>query len=1078
MSSNSASKSKRSFKSVSSNNSSRSSDDRNAKNRKKAAQKTLGMAWGANSRSSAFGNSPFSDFGSYMVVKNQKLHEQFDAAASSSSRSGFSSGRSIFSGVSIFVDGYTVPSSQELRGYMLKYGGRFENYFSRHHVTHIICSNLPNSKIKNLRAFSGGLPVVKPTWVLDSVAANELLSWIPYQLEQVVTESDGQPKLSAFFTVKNSRVSDIESSFLDGQSMTEYDNPSLNKMDSSLSEEHKSLEEGDQSSVELDELWQGNRDKLIAEESACSVESRCEIRPMSSNCEVSDEASSLRTNLPPNQRHSTLTDPNFVDNYFKSSRLHFIGTWRNRYRNRFPSSSSGFTHKNSILNSAAKTQKTVVVHMDLDCFFVSVVIRNHPELQNKPVAVSHSDNPRGTAEISSANYPARDHGVKAGMFVKDAKVRCPQLIIVPYDFGAYEKVADQFYDILHKHCKKVQAVSCDEAFLDISESEVGDPLCLSSVIRKEIFDTTGCTVSAGISSNMLMARLATKSAKPNGQYYLPPEKVDDYLCTLPVKALPGIGNVLEEKLKKIRVETCGELRLLSKESLQKDFGMKTGEMLWNYCRGVDNRVVGVIQGSKSIGAEVNWGVRFRNMKDTQHFLTNLCKEVSLRLQGCGVQGRSFTIKIKKRRADSAEPVKYMGCGDCENLSHSMSIPDATDDVGVLQRLATKLFGYFHIDVRDIRGMGLQVSKLEGSDESKQVQERNSILSWLASSSKKDRIQSGDLSNHGDSGAGLSSSEIATLPPLHDLDMTVIKSLPPEVVSEINDMYGGKLFGFVSDNKGNFVNTSVICDASLSGKVLGIKFDEKESRHAHPVKSNITAVGNEEEDLKGKRIVPELSFDLLVQDEKIQCGDEATLVSVSSSVSPKTLMPASLSQVDCSTLLQLPEELRKDILEHLPAHRRPEFAKGSSSNLTNNWTEFGDLESNINLWIGNPPRWVDKFKTSCSCMLNLFAKLYESGPCGPLSSLLQQIMSEIKVSSEVTDDELDNTASCMHELFKQYVDLKIETDMEEIHFCLCLLRRLTERSKLFVQAYNSILPHLQASMSEYYGGILNIPSTKN
>ncbi|XP_075504709.1 DNA repair protein REV1 isoform X2 [Primulina tabacum] len=1076
MSSNSGSKSKRSFNSIPSNNSSRSSNDRNAKNRKKAAQKTLGMAWGANSHSSslsAFGNSPFSDFGSYMAVKNQKLHEQFDAAASSSSRSDFGSGRSIFSGVSIFVDGYTVPSSQELRGYMLKYGGHFENYFSRRHVTHIICSNLPNSKIKNLRAFSGGLPVVKPKWVLDSVAANELLSWIPYQLEQVITESDYQPKLSTFFTVKNSRVSDIESSFLDGQEMTENGKPSWNRIDSSLSEEHKSLEQGDQSSVQLDDPWKGNIDNSITKKPACSIESHCEIRPMSSTCEVSDEVSSLRTNLPPNQRHSTLTDPNFVDNYFKSSRLHFIGTWRNRYRNRFPSSSSGFTHKNSIHDSAAKTQKTVIVHVDLDCFFVSVVIRNHPELQNKPVAVCHSDNPRGTAEISSANYPARDHGVKAGMFVKDAKVRCPQLFIVPYDFGAYEKVADQFYEILHKHCNKVQAVSCDEAFLDISESEVEDPLCLSSGIRKEIFDTTGCTVSAGISSNMLMARLATKSAKPNGQYYLPPEKVDDYLYRLPVKALPGIGHVLEEKLKKIQVETCGELRLISKESLQKDFGMKTGEMLWNYSRGIDNRVVGVIQESKSIGAEVNWGVRFRNMKDTQHFLTNLCKEVSLRLQGCGVQGRSFTLKIKKRRADSVEPVKYMGCGDCENLSHSISIPVATDDVGVLQRLATKLFGYFHIDVRDIRGMGLQVSKLEGSDESKQVQKRNSILSWLAASSKKERVQSGDLSNRGDAGTGLSSSEIATLPPLHDLDMTVIKSLPPEVVSEINDMYGGKLFGFVSENKGKIVNTSISCDALFSG----IKFYEKESCHAHPVKSNTTDVGNEEEDLKGKGIVPELSFNLLVKDEKIQCGDEATPVSVSSSVSPKALMPTSLSQVDCSALQQLPEELRKDILEHFPAHR-PESVKGSSSNSINNWTDFGDLESDINLWIGNAPQWVDKFKTSSSCMLNLFAKMYQSRPCGRLSSLLQHIMSEINVSSEVSDAELDIAASCMYALFKQYVDLKIETDLEEIHFCLCLLRRLTERSKLFGQVYNSILPHLQASMSECYGGTLNIPSMKN
>ncbi|KAL0348327.1 UNVERIFIED_CONTAM: DNA repair protein REV1, partial [Sesamum angustifolium] len=238
----------------------------------------------------------------------------------------------------------------------------------------------------------------------------------------------------------------------------------------------------------------------------------------------------------------TIFDP------FQSSRLHFIGTWRNRYRKRFPSSSNGFGYKSSSVSGAAVNEKTAIIHVDMDSFFVSVVVRNRTELLDKPVAVCHSDNPRG---------------VKAGMFVKDAKILCPQLVIVPYDFEAYEKVADQFYDILHKHCNKVQAVSCDEAFLDVTESEVGDPQLLASIIRKEILDATGCTASAGIAVNMLMARLATKTAKPDGQCYIPPEKIDDYLCTLPVKALPGIGHVLEAKLKKRQIKTCAQLRLIS-----------------------------------------------------------------------------------------------------------------------------------------------------------------------------------------------------------------------------------------------------------------------------------------------------------------------------------------------------------------------------------------------------------------------------------------------------------------------------------------------------------------------------------
>ncbi|KAA8536246.1 hypothetical protein F0562_028724 [Nyssa sinensis] len=188
------------------------------------------MAWGANSRSSSrssFRNSPFSDFGSYMVVKNRKLQEQFNAEASSSSNSCSNSGKPLFHGVSIFVDGFTVPSSQELRGYMLKFGGRFVNYFSRHRVTHIICSNLPDSKIKNLRSFSGGLPVVKPTWVLDSVAANKLLNWVPYQLDQLASETHNQPTLSAFFALKSCAVSVDAATRLTDQMKSEAEDPLL-----------------------------------------------------------------------------------------------------------------------------------------------------------------------------------------------------------------------------------------------------------------------------------------------------------------------------------------------------------------------------------------------------------------------------------------------------------------------------------------------------------------------------------------------------------------------------------------------------------------------------------------------------------------------------------------------------------------------------------------------------------------------------------------------------------------------------------------------------------------------------------
>ncbi|OMO73962.1 DNA-repair protein, UmuC-like protein, partial [Corchorus capsularis] len=1071
------------------------------------------MAWGSNSLSSSrssFRSSPFSDFGSYMVEKNRKLQHQFDAEASNSSHSD-SSAKPLFHGVSIFVDGFTVPSSQELRRFMLNYGGRFENYFSRHRVTHIICSNLPDSKIKNLRSFSGGLPVVKPSWVLDSIAANRLLSWVPYQLDQLASN---QPTLSAFFTPKISPAS--EGAFTNAICEVKYETDDLCLKDAS--KDVKSFEAGESSELrnkiteEHDSLMHENSNAQVIEEPSSSYsEESGEVKvvepsnlqeddermennglqsspeqpsaSVSSHCFDNDSikvSSRSTTSGPLMQRHSTLGDPNFVENYFKNSRLHFIGTWRNRYRRRFPSLSNGCKKPHSEVS--ADTQKTPIIHIDMDCFFVSVVIRSRPELHDQPVAVCHSDNPKGTAEISSANYPARDYGIKAGMFVRDAKALCPQLVIVPYNFEAYEEVADQFYNILHNHCNKVQAVSCDEAFLDVTDLEGKDPQVLASEIRKEIFEATGCTASAGIAGNMLMARLATRTAKPNGQCYIHPERVDEYLDQLPIKALPGIGHVLEEKIKTKNIRTCGQLRMISKDFLQKDFGIKTGEMLWNYSRGVDNRLVGMIQESKSVGAEVNWGVRFRDLQHAQHFLFDLCKEVSLRLQGCGVQGRTFTLKIKKRRKDAGEPAKYMGCGVCENLSHSTTVPLATDDVEVLQRITKQLFGFFHIDVKDIRGVGLQVSRLESADTSKQVLERNSLKSWLMSASSsleercdfnhniKDKVgtvevkpnllcywchlansegkdvggssdvldtdQVGDSVHRTNStsiGEGCS-NQSSTVPPLCHLDMGVVESLPSDLLSELNEIYGGKLVDLIAKSKGQGEDSS----SSLCILPPKLARDQAESSHNSGPDSLIrTAV-----QMKDKQHIS----------EELQTVPESGAGSNSFAISvPGDLMPSSLSQVDTSVLQQLPEELRADIFELLPAHRRQEISTMGPNaddlhhplgdNSTDNQPGSSGSKLSTDLWTGNPPLWVDNFKISNSLTLKFFADMYyKAKSADNLSSILQCTISESLHPLDARCDAWSKAVNSFSELLMGYIKLKIEVDIEEIYVCFRLLKR--------------------------------------
>ncbi|GAB2291715.1 hypothetical protein Dimus_025966 [Dionaea muscipula] len=1086
--------------------------------KRKSNQKTLGVAWGANSLSSSrssFRRAPFSGFGSYMAEKNRKLHSQFDAEASTSSHGGSDSGKPIFEGVSIFVNGFTIPSSQELRKYMLNHGGRFENYFSRRRVTHIICSNLPDGKIKNLRSFSGGLPVVKPAWVQDSVSANRLLSWVPYQLDQLASDAHSQLKLSSFFALENTPkledASTVSSSILrsepeDSESRGMFNDQASFAVDESpecsgqyggkirdpLNKDiHAEKDDRDVSDEEMPQKGIGKSSSNDAVNSVAENGPNSGLhQPLAltrkdypDRKSIGESSGSLIAETS-HHRHSTSEDPNFVENYFKSLRLHFIGTWRNRYRKCFGILSHGSQQTSSGANISAPFQKTAIIHVDMDSFFVSVVVRNHPELQDKPVAVCHSDNSKGTAEISSANYRARDYGVKAGMFVRNAKALCPDLVIVPYNFEAYEEVADQFYNILHKHSKKVQAVSCDEAFLDVTDSEEQDPEILACTIRKEIFDATGCTASAGIAENMLMARLATRSAKPDGQCHIPSEKVDEYLLNLPIKALPGIGHALEDKLNKRHVQTCGQLRMISKDSLQKDFGLKTGEMLWNYCRGVDNRFVGIVQESKSLGAEVNWGVRFKDLIDAHRFLLSLCKEVSLRLLGCGVQGRTFTLKIKKRRKDAGEPVKYMGCGDCENLSHSMTIPVPTDDVDVLQRITIQLFGFFHIDVKDIRGVGLQVSKLENAaDCSKQGHERNTLRSWIASASRGSHNLSEGVTKDGGSSCsksgGLPSMMTqdpgpreawlnlhSELPALDDLDISVLENLPLDLLSEMNEMYGRKLIDFISGKKGRTDDSIDLMCPALQHFVEG---------HTMKAEEPGADYGDQMDEVDEKNEGGCRNYEGILADSAVGIGSNVS----ASGMDNCDLMPSSLSQVDVSVFEQLPKELREDIVVSLPTHRaincRSDSVKDSVEQLAVgtvlDHSRVLEPDSYENLWVGNPPCWIDKFKGSNCLMLKILAEMYfRSGCTGQLSSILQCFISKSKLRLVEADDD---AVSSLCKLVMQYIQLKLDVDLEEIYVCIRLLKRFTRTSEVFQQLYHIVLSYVQTCIGDKYGGSLNI-----
>ncbi|XP_028292398.1 DNA repair protein REV1 isoform X2 [Gouania willdenowi] len=500
---------------------------------------------------------------------------------------------------------------------------------------------------------------------------------------------------------------------------------------------------------------------------------------------LTDKSSSSKT---PTQLLEQTGD--LISEYYSHSRLHQISTWRSgfsEYVNELHSkrkvaSSDVFLGRDKLRKSKAqrlnKSQgtsasgcvKSCILHVDMDCFFVSVGIRNRPDLKGKPVAVTsnrgqvrvpvrHGANPQlelqmyqqkyshpqqddelhrspsqesqephsnkvdhdasalSMAEIASCSYEARQAGVKNGMFFGKAKQLCPSLHAVPYDFEAYKEVALSMYEILAGYTHDIEALSCDEVLIDGSAllAEVGaSPADLAKAIREDIEEKTGCCASVGMGSNILLARLATRKAKPNGQFFLKSEEVDDFIRDLPVTSLPGVGPVMGRKLAAIGVRSCGDLQQVCLSQLQKKFGPRTGQTLFRFCRGLDDRPVRYEKERKSVSAEMNYNIRFTKVDEVECFLTNLSTEVQKRLQEAGLCGRRVTLKLMVRKPGAPlEPAKYGGHGACDNLAKTVMLAQSTDSGQTIANAVIKLFHAMKVQVENLRGVGIQVQLLEG-----------------------------------------------------------------------------------------------------------------------------------------------------------------------------------------------------------------------------------------------------------------------------------------------------------------------------------------------------------------------------
>ena len=340
-----------------------------------------------------------------------------------------------------------------------------------------------------------------------------------------------------------------------------------------------------------------------------------------------------------------------------------------------------------------------IIHIDMDAFFASVEQRDNPELRGRPIAVGF-DGPRGV--VSTASYEARPYGVHSAMSMAQAKRRCPQLIVVPTHFEKYKEVSQQIHAVFHEYTDLVEPISLDEAFLDVTDNKKGIELAvdIAKEIKQKILERTSLTASAGVSFNKLLAKIASDMRKPNGIFTVHPDRALDFIGSLPVEKLWGVGPKTANRMHEMGVFTGAQLRRISCEHLVQVFG-KMGRVYYDFSRGIDDRPVVVAYERKSVGCE-------RTFLEDLHIdtkiiieLYHIVLELVERIERKDFRGRTLTLKLKW---DATTQIT-------RSLTQEKVLRTKDD----ILPLAKRLLKDTEYHDRPIRLMGLSVSSPETND---------------------------------------------------------------------------------------------------------------------------------------------------------------------------------------------------------------------------------------------------------------------------------------------------------------------------------------------------------------------------
>ncbi|MFQ2189657.1 DNA polymerase IV [Aeromonas jandaei] len=302
-----------------------------------------------------------------------------------------------------------------------------------------------------------------------------------------------------------------------------------------------------------------------------------------------------------------------------------------------------------------------IIHIDMDCFFAAVEMRDNPALREVPLAIGGASERRGV--ISTCNYVARRFGVRSAMPTALAKKLCPPLVLLPGRMALYKDISRQLRAIFHRYTDQVEPLSLDEAYLDVTHSRCcgGSATLMAREIRHAIVTELGLTASAGVAPNKFLAKLASEQRKPDGLFIIRPDEVEAFTCLLPLGKLPGVGRKTAERLEAQGLFTCEDARALEPEELQSRFG-KLGEMLTSRIWGLDEEPVQAQRVRKTVGVETTLASDLCDELACMEVLNRLLPELECRFQHVCPAEQLMGQGIKLKFADFHQTTVYRSQG--------------------------------------------------------------------------------------------------------------------------------------------------------------------------------------------------------------------------------------------------------------------------------------------------------------------------------------------------------------------------------------------------------------------------------